>query len=364
MKHVKKFAALSLLIAAGMLSCSSSEPHPPILGDLPIVPIHRPIVDAGRPIDASHPVVIDATTDTSPDVYYDAALDTGLDTGPDTGLDSGFDATPDVVDAGLDASEDAMADSAIPDNGIHYHGGAVYVNPMKVHLIWYGTWAQSQKDIITGFLTNLNQSDWFKMNDTYYNSAGEKVTSSIVIDGVTEDPTYSLGHALSEGSIQQLALNTLADGGTFDSDKIYLVLGSGDVTQTMQGYSFCSSFCGWHYYMPNGPVSMKYSFVGNPTACLDSCAWQQAASPNGDVGVDGMLSVIAHELSEAATDPNIDAWYDDATGMENADKCAWTFGNTYNVGDAGALANVNLNGKDYLIQQNWVNANGGYCSLK
>ena len=43
-----------------------------------------------------------------------------------------------------------------------------------------------------------------------------------------------------------------------------------------------------------------------------------------------MVSVIAHELEEAATDPDLNAWYDNR-GYENADKCAWTFGTTYNV---------------------------------
>ena len=41
-----------------------------------------------------------------------------------------------------------------------------------------------------------------------------------------------------------------------------------------------------------------------------------------------MASIIAHELEEAATDPDLNAWYD-SRGDENADKCAWTFGTTY-----------------------------------
>jgi hypothetical protein len=31
--------------------------------------------------------------------------------------------------------------------------------------------------------------------------------------------------------------------------------------------------------------------------------------------------------------------------------------------DIGATANMNLGGKDFLVQQNWVNANGGSCRL-
>jgi hypothetical protein len=37
-------------------------------------------------------------------------------------------------------------------------------------------------------------------------------------------------------------------------------------------------------------------------------------------------------------------------GMENADKCAWTFGTTYTT-SSGAQANINIGGQDYLIQQ-------------
>ena len=74
-----------------------------------------------------------------------------------------------------------------------------------------------------------------------------------------------------------------------------------------------------------------------------------------------MASTIAHELEEAVTDPDLNAWYDHK-GEENADKCAWTFGTAYRVSN-GAAANMRLGNRDYLIQQNWVNASGGYCAL-
>ena len=79
-----------------------------------------------------------------------------------------------------------------------------------------------------------------------------------------------------------------------------------------------------------------------------------------------MASILAHELEEATTDPDLNAWYD-RRGAENADKCAWTFGTTYTTSN-GALANMQLGGagttvaRDYLIQRNWVNASGGFCA--
>lgn len=74
-----------------------------------------------------------------------------------------------------------------------------------------------------------------------------------------------------------------------------------------------------------------------------------------------MASVIAHELEEAVTDPDLNAWYD-VRGQENADKCAWTFGTTSTASN-GSLYNIKLGTRDYLIQRNWVNASGGYCSM-
>ena len=73
-----------------------------------------------------------------------------------------------------------------------------------------------------------------------------------------------------------------------------------------------------------------------------------------------MASIIAHEVEEAASDPELNAWYD-TRGYENADKCAWTFGSTSNASN-GAKYNMTLGGLNFLIQQNWVNASGGYCA--
>jgi len=75
-----------------------------------------------------------------------------------------------------------------------------------------------------------------------------------------------------------------------------------------------------------------------------------------------MASIIAHELEEAVTDPDLNAWYD-RRGAENADKCAWTFGTTTTL-SSGAKKNVTLGSRNYLIQQNWVNnGSGGFCAM-
>ena len=112
---------------------------------------------------------------------------------------------------------------------------------------------------------------------------------------------------------------------------------------------------------------LRYAFVGNATRCLNSCAIQ-SVGPNGNAGVDAMVSVIAHELAEMATDPDLNAWYD-SRGYENADKCAWTFGHfQYQVAN-GAWANVHLGSRDYEIQRNLSHNRpgpdgvGDYCMM-
>lgn len=77
-----------------------------------------------------------------------------------------------------------------------------------------------------------------------------------------------------------------------------------------------------------------------------------------------MLSVLAHELTETVTDPNLDAWMS-AQGYENADMCAWTFGLTIksDTNSDGQLYLYNMvgrNGQRFLVQQNWDRINQ-YC---
>jgi hypothetical protein len=141
------------------------------------------------------------------------------------------------------------------------------------------------------------------------------------------------------------------------------VLTSADVNETS---GFCTQYCGWHSHGSIAGLDVKYAFVGNPDRCPSACS-MQSIGPNGNAGADAMASIIAHELEEATTDPDLNAWYD-SRGQENADKCAWTFGATSTAGN-GAKYNMYLPpsgsaARPYLIQQNWVNAAGGYCAVK
>ena len=114
---------------------------------------------------------------------------------------------------------------------------------------------------------------------------------------------------------------------------VVVVCQSGDVKATS---GFCTSYCGWHTHGTYSGVDIKcaaharmasvefigcrYSFVGNPEQqCMTGCAGQQTISPNGNPGADALISVVAHELFEAFTDPDLNAVYD-GVGCENGDR--------------------------------------------
>jgi hypothetical protein len=242
-------------------------------------------------------------------------------------------------------------------NGISYHGGPVMLGTVNVYYIWYGNWSgNSATTILTDFAQNLGGSSWWNINTSYYDGTNTHVSNSVHYAGSTTD-NYSQGTALSDAQIQTIVSSAIsANKLPKDTNGLYMVLTSADVNATS---GFCTQYCGWHTHGTIGGSDIKYAFIGNPDRCISSCA-DQTVGPNGNAGADGMASIIAHEAAEATSDPDLNAWYD-RRGAENADKCAWTFGTTYTSG--GALANVHLGTRDYLIQQNWVNAGGGYCSM-
>jgi hypothetical protein len=266
------------------------------------------------------------------------------------------------VDDTPGAAERAAAGQArVRGHGIVYHGGPVMNSGVNVYYIWYGNWSgNTATTILPALASGLNGSPYFNINTTYSDGTKTNVKNIVALAGQTSD-NYSRGTALADTDIQAIVASAIGSG-TPDANGVYFVLTSADVNETS---GFCTQYCGWHTKGTIKGVTTKYSFVGNPDRCPSSCT-NSTPAPNGNVGADGMASIIAHELEESASDPELNAWYD-RRGMENADKCAWKFGATYNNGTG--IANMNLGGLDFLIQQNWVNAKNattganGYCDL-
>jgi hypothetical protein len=246
-------------------------------------------------------------------------------------------------------------------NGIAYHGGPVMLGTTNVYVIWYGNWTADTagQSILLNELSYIGGSSYFNINTTYYNGSLQHVSNAVHYAGSAND-SYSQGTSLTDAGVQG-AVNRAITLGHLpkDSHGVYLVLSSKDVPETS---GFCTQYCGWHTHAAIAGADVKFAFIGNPDSqCPSACEEQTGRSPNGDPGADGMASVIAHELQESVTDPDLNAWYD-ASGEEDSDKCAWNFGSTRTASNT-AMYNVTWGGKQYLIQQNWVNARGGYCAM-
>ncbi|KAF8380448.1 hypothetical protein HHK36_027935 [Tetracentron sinense] len=277
---------------------------------------------------------------------------------------------------------------------LKYHMGPVLTANITVHTIWYGTWQKSQKRIIRGFLNSISNvntktpsvSGWWKTVQLYTDQTGANITRTVHVGAEKNDRFYSHGKSLTRLSIQSV-IKSAATATTHPlpinpQSGLYLLLTSDDV----HVQDFCGQVCGFHYFTFPSIVgyTLPYAWVGNSaTQCPGICAYPFAVpvympglkplkSPNGDVGVEGMISVIAHEIAELATNPLVNAWYagqDPSFPTEIADLCEGIYGTggggSY-MGQVlddhdGATYNMIGNGRRFLVQWVW-NPVLNYCS--
>ena len=200
-----------------------------------------------------------------------------------------------------------------------YHGGPVmtggaYVEPT----FWGARWSDASfaGDKIGGiqaFYSGFGRSGYEAINTEYSDSSGLNVGSAVTFGSSHVD----LSVAPRSGSkttpilaeVCRTATNLLPDG-------YYPVY-----VDTPRGHA---GFCAWHSAgtCPNG-VTVQFAFFFNLDG--DPGCDPEDTSGTHSQGLAALGNVSGHELSEALTDPHLNAWFD-AGGQENADKCAWAFG--------------------------------------
>ncbi|KAL0560899.1 hypothetical protein IC582_001316 [Cucumis melo] len=270
---------------------------------------------------------------------------------------------------------------------LRYHMGPVLSSsPINIYIIWYGKWALPQKILIKDFLSSISTaapspsvSEWWRTVSLYTDQTAANVSRSVVVAGEYSNLRYSLGTQLTRLSIQQVIASAVNSGSlpVDHRNGIYLILTSGDVIVQ----DFCRAVCGFHYFTFPSMVgyTLPYAWVGNSgEQCPEVCAYPFAvpgyigrggtvalSPPNGDVGVDGMISVIGHELAEMSSNPLVNAWYageDPTAPTEIGDLCEGLYGSGGGGGYIGAVMkdregrSYNLNGgngRRFLVQWLW-----------
>ncbi|KAJ7969300.1 Protein EXORDIUM-like [Quillaja saponaria] len=278
---------------------------------------------------------------------------------------------------------------------LQYHMGPVLSAPINLYIIWYGHWKPTQQAIIRDFLYSLSSSsasypsvaDWWRTVRLYTDQTGSNITGNIVLSGEFYDSAYSNGGYLSRLAIQSIIRTAVTSSPRAlplnTHNGLYLVLTSSDV----RVQDFCRAVCGFHYFTFPTIVgaTVPYAWIGySGTQCPGMCAYPFAwpnysgkpppstnggnnilRAPNGDVGAEGMVSVIAHELAEVSSNPLVNAWYagDDPTApTEIADLCMGVYGTGGGGGYPGKVNrdswgngyNVNgVKGRKFLVQWIW-----------
>ncbi len=243
-----------------------------------------------------------------------------------------------------------------------YNGGPVISSKPDVYFIWYGGWGtNTAQSILPTFVSGLSGTPYLATDTTMSADGLVSYSGSTFVSSTKNSSLYlgSLNNPFSQ--IQSIVLGALSMN-LLPSDPygIYDVLTAPGLF--VKGFN--TQFCGYHDSTNWGASSLgvQFGFIGDPTPKQTGC-YVQKTSPNGNFGADAMASVIAHELIETATDPTGTAWWDSQSGSstngyENADMCAWNFGSVYRTAN-GSYANYSSGGKNYLLQQEWVNTGGG-----
>lgn len=279
-------------------------------------------------------------------------------------------------------SSPAARATVLAANPISFHtGGSVYAGNVAIYPVWVGTWTSTRQTLWNKVLSNLvtalgtstsntgAANQVFATNLGYFTSTGNVAptltwpqastpTSPIAASGNITDAQVAgfISTALTAGKVPTPA----SAGGR---KPIYVYIGANN---TYLSSGFGTAYCGWHSYGTIGGTNVPYIAIQDFTSTyLSACAAQTRFSPNGDVYVDAMTSILVHEIDESLSDPLLNAWYD-VNGAENADKCSWTFGsktlsNNY-------YYNYTSGGFKYLIQRNWLANNiaksdGTACAL-
>lgn len=258
-----------------------------------------------------------------------------------------------------------------------YHSGGSVMNPSVTTYAIFWVPAKLQNGAATGMTTHYRSvqtnmlGDYAghglgNINTQYYQKSGTSTTyiqnkggfGAAFLDtaaypksGCSDSATP--GNCLTDAQIRAEVTKIMnfakLTGGL---DKIFLVYtSSGEGSCFDSGSTSCAytQYCAYHSFFNVGTTPVVYA--NEPFGNTSACQIKGVPSPNNDPPADAAATSASHELSEAITDPKLNAWFT-ASGNENGDLCAYNYGSlTWD----GGKANQMWNGRFYLLQQEFSN---------
>ncbi len=186
-----------------------------------------------------------------------------------------------------------------------YHGGhLINGGKAKVFTIYMGPMQFDTGDF-DAFVKAI-------VEDGYYLSPDSADATPGAFQGSITLAQYPFAQTVTDTQIQAwLPSFIMNKGWHFDAYTLFALIFPAGTTVTMQGSGSCTAFCGYHSRTNAG----IYYSVQNDTSCA-GC--HGSFTPN-----DSRMMVMAHEYGEWRSDPDGTGWYNDQSGMENGDECAW-----------------------------------------
>jgi hypothetical protein len=248
-----------------------------------------------------------------------------------------------------------------------YHGGPVMTSPTAYAIFWVPSKLQnggstslpaSYQNIQIAFLKEYFAHGIANNNTQYYMTTGSGTslvhtyvrnvggygasyvdTSAYPASSCSDSVTP--GNCLSDAQIQAEVQKVMAlkgwTGGLNHIFFVYTSSGEGSCSGSSCAYT---QYCAYHSYFLNGSTPVVYG--NEPYAASGYC--QAGTSPNGDAAGDAAASITSHELTEAITDPELNAWWS-SNGSEIGDLCAWNYGtNTWLSGNANQYWPISYTG--------------------
>ena len=260
------------------------------------------------------------------------------------------------------------------NNNLTYHGGPVMRTNTTYAIYWQPTgyaFSANYKTLINRYFADAAAASGANTNvysvlNQYYDTTGPIGYTSTFGGSVTDThPFPTIGNpkscggpskCLTDAQLQTELQSVIAQQGwTRSLTTQFFMFTPNNVGSCASGGCSYTAYCAYHGY---GAANLIYA---NQPYAAYSVGCRSGQRPNADPA-DDTINVTSHEHREAINDEHLNAWYNDFTGNEGSDQCAWNFG-TILGGGQGAEYNQVINNHNYYVQQEWSN-DGSTCLLR